>query len=124
MRQEPKEFTTFRYLKDSFGEEVVTMAFFVNLSDPGNRYMDVGFAFCSVKDEPCRTTGREKALDRLEEDFGSFIITNIPYTSDISLVNQVIIHLMRYPRLYRDIIENVRKTGAYFSAFQHMNERD
>jgi hypothetical protein len=51
-----------------------TLAFFVDLRDPENRYAIVGYALCSDKDHFCKELGRKKAYSRLNQARQAFKI--------------------------------------------------
>lgn len=64
-------FITYRHFRlfDNIGETKpkggATLAFFVDLRDPDNRYAIVGYALCSDKDHFSKTIGREVAYQNL-----------------------------------------------------------
>jgi hypothetical protein len=88
----------------------VTLAFFVDLRDPDNKFAIAGYAVCSKHDHFCKETGRKQAYSRLNEarralkyaDSDSWyrsIFTDLkfqvqPKDEAGTLCNQFLIHLL------------------------------
>lgn len=103
------KFQTIRYIKNQFGNDVVSILFDVNLEDRENRHMMVAFAFRNLKDFPNRAEARKILKERITYPHHNKYTMRIWYEDNVPLVKQVFRKLLLNEYVDRHIIKELKK---------------